>query len=95
MNAKRLLRFLIAAVDTLPNAVLVPATAVQSGGDGRFIWVLDDSDRVSRHAIVTGIQYDQQLVVSSGLNTGERVVTDGIDLTDGAQVTVSASAKKS
>ncbi|ACS86479.1 MdtA/MuxA family multidrug efflux RND transporter periplasmic adaptor subunit [Musicola paradisiaca] len=81
-------------VDTLQNVVVAPSSAIQMGNDGRFIWVLNDKDQVSKHMIVTGIQYGQQTVVTSGLNAGERVVTDGIDkLTEGARVEVLSPEK--
>lgn len=80
-------------VDTLQNVVVAPSAAVQMGNDGHFVWVLNDQDQVSKHLVTTGIQYGQQTVVSTGLNAGERVVTDGIDrLTEGARVEVLAPA---
>ncbi|NKI73395.1 MdtA/MuxA family multidrug efflux RND transporter periplasmic adaptor subunit [Dickeya sp. CFBP 2040] len=76
-------------VDTLQNVVVAPSAAIQMGNEGRFVWVLNDKDQVSKHIVTTGIQYGQQTVVSNGLNAGERVVTDGIDrLTEGAHVEV-------
>ncbi|QOL15456.1 MdtA/MuxA family multidrug efflux RND transporter periplasmic adaptor subunit [Dickeya dianthicola] len=80
-------------VDTLQNVVVAPSAAIQMGNDGHFVWVLNDKDQVSKHLVVTGIQYGRQTVVSTGLNAGERVVTDGIDrLTEGARVEVLAPA---
>ncbi|MEI7187853.1 MdtA/MuxA family multidrug efflux RND transporter periplasmic adaptor subunit [Dickeya dianthicola] len=80
-------------VDTLQNVVVAPSAAIQMGNEGHFVWVLNDKDQVSKHLVATGIQYGQQTVVSTGLNAGERVVTDGIDrLTEGARVEVLAPA---
>ncbi|ULR29982.1 MdtA/MuxA family multidrug efflux RND transporter periplasmic adaptor subunit [Dickeya fangzhongdai] len=80
-------------VDTLQNVVVAPSSAIQMGNEGRFVWVLNDQDQVSKHLVTTGIQYGQQTVVSTGLNAGERVVTDGIDrLTEGTRVEVLAPA---
>ncbi|WP_027711361.1 MdtA/MuxA family multidrug efflux RND transporter periplasmic adaptor subunit [Dickeya chrysanthemi] len=80
-------------VDTLQNVVVAPSSAIQMGNEGRFVWVLNDKDQVSKHLVTTGIQYGQQTVVANGLNAGERVVTDGIDrLTEGAHVEVLAPA---
>lgn len=80
-------------IATLQNALLAPLSAIQMGNEGRFVWVLNEKNQVSKHSVTTGIQYGQDMVVSAGLNEGDRVVTDGIDrLTEGAQVEVLAPA---
>lgn len=76
-------------VTTLQNALLVPLSAIQMGSEGRFVWILNEKSQVSKHSVTVGIQYGQEMVVTAGLNEGDRVVTDGIDkLTEGAQVEV-------
>ncbi|CNL22657.1 MdtA/MuxA family multidrug efflux RND transporter periplasmic adaptor subunit [Yersinia alsatica] len=76
-------------VDLLQNAVVVPTAAVQMGNEGSFVWTLNDENKVSKHLVTTGIQDSKQVVISAGLNAGQRVVTDGIDrLTEGLQVEV-------
>ncbi|CNH02365.1 MdtA/MuxA family multidrug efflux RND transporter periplasmic adaptor subunit [Yersinia pekkanenii] len=76
-------------VDLLQNAVVVPTAAVQMGNEGSFVWTLNDDNKVSKHQVTTGIQDSKQVVISTGLNAGQRVVTDGIDrLTEGLQVEV-------
>lgn len=78
-------------VDLLQNAVVVPTAAVQMGSEGSFVWTLDDENKVSKHLVTTGIQDSKHVVISAGLNAGQRVVTDGIDrLTEGLQVEVVA-----
>ncbi|PWC22841.1 multidrug transporter subunit MdtA [Brenneria roseae subsp. roseae] len=81
-------------VDTLQNAVVAPAAAVQMGNEGRFVWILNDKQEVSKRQVTTSIQYGQQIVITAGLDAGVQVVTDGIDrLTEGAKVEVLPSAK--
>jgi membrane fusion protein, multidrug efflux system len=76
-------------VDLLQNAVVVPTAAVQMGNEGSFVWTLNDENKVSKHRVTTDIQDSQHVVISAGLNAGQRVVTDGIDrLTEGLQVEV-------
>lgn len=76
-------------VDTLQNAVVVPAAAVQMNNDGHFVWVLNDDNQVSQHRVTTGMEDSRQVVITAGLEAGQRVVTDGIDrLTEGAKVEV-------
>ncbi|MEY4921714.1 MAG: hypothetical protein RLY17_431 [Pseudomonadota bacterium] len=76
-------------VDLLQNAVVVPTAAIQMGNEGNFVWTLNDENKVSKHLVTTGIQDSKQVVISAGLDAGQRVVTDGIDhLTEGLQVDV-------
>lgn len=76
-------------VATLQNAVVIPTAALQMGNEGNFVWILSADNKVSKHLVTAGIQDSQQVVISTGVNVGDRVVTDGIDrLTDGMQVEV-------
>ncbi|MFE8100964.1 MdtA/MuxA family multidrug efflux RND transporter periplasmic adaptor subunit [Brenneria goodwinii] len=80
-------------VDTLQNAIVAPAAAVQMGNEGHFVWIMNDRNEVSKRLVTTGIQYGQQIVITAGLSEDVRVVTDGIDrLTEGARVEVIPSA---
>lgn len=78
-------------VNTLQDAIVIPAAALQMGNEGNFVWVVNAENKVSKKLITTGLQDSQKIVVTAGLNVGERVVTDGIDrLTEGAKVEVVA-----
>lgn len=78
-------------VDTLHNAVVIPTAALQMGNEGNFVWTLSEDNKVSKHRVTAGVQDSRQVVISAGLNAGDRVVTDGIDrLTEGMQVEVLA-----
>ncbi|OTA16331.1 multidrug efflux system, subunit A [Xenorhabdus beddingii] len=76
-------------VDMLENVVVIPAAGLQMGNSGHFVWKVDKENQVSKHKVTAGLQYDQRVVINSGLSAGERVVTDGIDpLTEGAKVEI-------
>ncbi|MBX9914765.1 MAG: MdtA/MuxA family multidrug efflux RND transporter periplasmic adaptor subunit [Pseudomonadaceae bacterium] len=78
---------------TLPDALVVPANAVQRGTQGSFVYVLDNSDRVHLRNISLGAVSGEQLQVLSGLQAGERVVTEGVDrLREDMQVKVALPA---
>jgi len=82
-------------VDTLHDAVVIPVAALQMANDGRFVWILNDENKVSRRSVTVGMQSNQQVVISAGLSAGDRVVTDGIDrLSEGLQVEVLAPQEK-
>ncbi|TCT82075.1 multidrug efflux system membrane fusion protein [Gibbsiella quercinecans] len=81
--------------DTLHDAVVIPVAALQMANDGRFVWILNDENKVSRRSVTAGMQSNQQVVISAGLSAGDRVVTDGIDrLSEGLQVEVLAPQEK-
>lgn len=78
-------------VNTLQDAVVIPPAALQMGNEGHFVWVVNSDNKVSKKSVVAGLQDSQKVVVSAGLEAGERVVTDGLDrLTEGAKVEVVA-----
>lgn len=69
-----------------PNALVVPREAVQSGQTGSYVFIVENG--VARTRTVTVARtLDNETVLSSGLEGGETVVTDGqLLLTDGVRV---------
>jgi len=79
-------------VNTLKDSVRVPVPAVQRGEPGTFVYVINDNNTVSVRPIKVGATDGNFQAVLSGLQSGERVVTDGTDrLRDGATVTLPAA----
>jgi len=80
---------------TIPNAVTVPAQAVQTGQEGLFVFVVKPDHSVELKPVVTGVTYNGETVVEQGLSGGETVVTDGqLQLSPGAQVTFAPESAK-
>jgi multidrug efflux system membrane fusion protein len=76
-------------LDTLKNAVRVPARAVQRGAPGSYVYLVDAQNTVAVHPIKLGEQDGDFFAVASGLSPGDVVVTDGADrLRDGAKVSI-------
>jgi len=76
-------------LDTLRDSVTVPLSAVQRGAPGTYVYLVDENDTVAVHPIKLGVQDGNLFAVESGLNPGDRVVTDGADrLRDGARVSI-------
>jgi multidrug efflux system membrane fusion protein len=72
-----------------PNAVVVPNQAVQTGQDGQFVYVVKTDKTVEMRPVVTSTRVDQELVVDSGLEPGETIVTEGqLRLAPGSRVQV-------
>ena len=76
-------------VRTIPDAVVVPTTAVAVGAPGTYVYVIGAEDKVALRKVVTGAVYENLTQIVSGVRPGERVVTDGLDrLRDGSKVRV-------
>jgi len=77
------------AVQTGLPAVTIPATAVQQGSKGAFVYAVDEADTVRIQPIVTGTVDGNKVAVASGVQAGQRVVIEGVDrLREGASVEV-------
>jgi multidrug efflux system membrane fusion protein len=76
-------------IDTIQNAVVAPTAAIQRGPDSTFVYVVKGDDTVEVRNITTGVSEGEQTVVQTGLESGEIVVTDGVDkLQAGSKVSV-------
>jgi multidrug efflux system membrane fusion protein len=76
-------------VNTLTNATLVPAPAVQEGAPGYYVYLVQPDDTVKVQKVTPGPTDGTNTVITDGLAPGDTVVTDGVDrLSDGAKVSV-------
>jgi multidrug efflux system membrane fusion protein len=74
-------------VDVLHDAVTVPAAAIRHGPNGDYVYVVDAEQVATMRAVTVGPATDEAVSIATGLNAGERVVTEGGDrLTDGTRV---------
>ena len=82
-------------VDTLKNAVTIPAVAVRHGPQGDFVYVVQEGSTVKMTAVKVGPAQGETTSIASGLAVGDRVVTDGGDrLSDGSTVVLPEDAAK-
>ena len=59
------------------RGLTLPASAVQLGPDGSFVWVIDANETVQTRPVSVFQLGDGEVFVSSGLKDGEKVVVDG------------------
>ena len=80
----------------IPEALVVPASALLTGADGATtVMLIGEDQHAHQQAIKTGIRQDDKLQITDGLKEGERVVTDGAyGLPDNAKVSVEAPAEE-
>jgi multidrug efflux system membrane fusion protein len=83
-------------VKTIDNAVMVPVTALRHGPAGDYVYVVNSAERtVSLRTVQSGQATVEKIVIASGLQAGERVITEGADrLKDGARVVLPGDAPK-
>ena len=60
-----------------PNVLVVPASALQTGSSGDFVFVMKKDNTVEARNIVTTITEGSLMLVDKGLKKGEQVVVDG------------------
>jgi multidrug efflux system membrane fusion protein len=74
---------------TQANVVTVPNEAVMTGQNGSYIYVVKANRTADTRNVVAGDRVGQDTVISSGLQAGETVVTEGqLRLAPGSQVVV-------
>lgn len=80
-------------LDELKDAVLVPAESLQVGQKGPFLFVVKDDSTVELRPVQPGQPQGDDLVISGGLEAGEKVVVTGqLSLAPGAKVAVQPDA---
>lgn len=79
---------------TQPDALVVPSRAVQTGQEGPIVYVVEADQTVKIRKVTTGPTVENLTVITSGVQVGETVVTDGhLRLIPGAKVAVKPDAE--
>jgi membrane fusion protein, multidrug efflux system len=76
-------------LNTIRAAVLVPASAPQMSANGSFVYVVKQDSTAEQRTVSLGQRQGDLIVVDSGIEAGERVVTNGqLGVTPGGKVLV-------
>jgi membrane fusion protein, multidrug efflux system len=82
-------------IETLPNAIVVPGTAIQRGAQGTFVYRVSSENTVSVHPVSVGPTKNGDITIASGLSAGDKVVVDGAErLREGSKVEVREPGKR-
>ena len=74
-------------LDVLHNAIVIPTSALERGSQGLYVFVVKPDRTVEQRPIQTGPTEGERVAVTSGLQVGDIVVTDGADkLREGSTV---------
>jgi multidrug efflux system membrane fusion protein len=77
------------------NAIVVPATAIQNGPNGQYVFIVKDDHTVDLRDVKVARAEGNVSVIATGLTPGETVVTVGqLRLAPGTKVSI-AEAKAS
>jgi multidrug efflux pump subunit AcrA (membrane-fusion protein) len=81
---------------TLPNAMVVPATAVQTGPDGgTFVMLAGADGKAHQTPVKVGIKEQDQAQIAEGLKLGDKVITAGAyGLPDNTRIQIQAAQKQ-
>lgn len=76
-------------LNTIYGAVLIPSTAPQMSAQGSFVYVIKPDSTAEQRAVTLGQRQGDLIVVVTGVQPGERVVTTGqLGVTPGGKVRI-------
>ncbi|MDC7236494.1 MAG: efflux RND transporter periplasmic adaptor subunit [Sphaerochaetaceae bacterium] len=71
------------------NVISIPSSALSTGNDGYFVYVVSDENTAVLTNVETGLEVDGRVEIISGLNEGDKVITRGQSmLQDGSSVKI-------
>ena len=82
---------------TVPNAILVPAEAIQTGQDGtsKSVMVIAPDSTAKKHPVTLGIVTPESAQILTGVTTADTVITTGAyGIDDGTKVKIAAAEDK-
>jgi len=98
-NANRLLwpgQFVdvVLTLESIQNATVIPAEAVQAGQQGQLVYVVKPDRSVEPRVVSVGRTMDKLVIIQQGIKPGDTVVTDGqMLLFPGAHITTVSAPK--
>jgi multidrug efflux system membrane fusion protein len=76
------------------DALVVPSVAVQTGREGKFVFVAKPDNTVEARPVTVRMTAGEETIIEKGLQAGERVVTDGqLGLVPGAKIDIKTDFK--
>jgi membrane fusion protein, multidrug efflux system len=80
-------------VDTMHNLTIVPASAIQRGPQGTYVYAVGGDNTVKIRVVTIALTTANSVGLSGGINAGDIIVVDGQDkLQDGSKVTPTMAA---
>jgi multidrug efflux system membrane fusion protein len=84
----------VMTLTTQPNAIVVPSQSIQTGQKGQYVFIIKNDLTVEDRPIIVGRTLNSETIIEKGLQSGEKVVTDGqLLLVPGAKVEIKTSTE--
>ena len=64
-------------VEDARKAIVVPASAIQRGPDGAYVYLIDFAQKAEMRSVTVDLVQDGLAIVRSGLTAGEPVIVEG------------------
>ena len=58
--------------------IVIPQASLQQDQAGRYVMVVKGDNKIELRRVITGVEIGKNIVVSSGLSEGEKIVVDGL-----------------
>lgn len=69
------------------EAPIIPVQALEYSGTKRYVYVIDDNNKATRQEVILGARVDNEVVIESGVEVGDKIVVQGIvNMRDGVEV---------
>jgi membrane fusion protein, multidrug efflux system len=79
----------VMTLTTQPNAIVVASSAIQTGQNGQYVFIVKDDLTVESRPVIVGRTLNSETVIEKGLQAGDKVVTDGqLRLVPGAKIQI-------
>ncbi len=79
----------VVTLTTQPNAIVAPSSAIQTGQNGQYVFMIKNDLTVESRPVEVGRTLNSETVIDKGLQAGEKVVTDGqLRLVPGAKIQI-------
>jgi membrane fusion protein (multidrug efflux system) len=76
------------------DAILVPQRAVLEGPNGKFVYVVGAESKAEQRVVEVGDWHHDDWIITAGLNSGDKVIVDGVmKIGPGAPVSVAGAPK--
>jgi multidrug efflux system membrane fusion protein len=86
----------VLTLTTRSNAVVVSSSAIQTGQEGQYVFVVKPDLTVESRPVMVDEIVDKETIIGKGLSPGETVVTDGqLQLISGTKVEIKKSTSTS
>ncbi len=85
----------ILTLTTEQDRVVVPSSAMQTGQQGQYVYVIKDDMTADLRIVTPGRTFEDRTIIDKGVAVGEKVVTDGqLRLVPGAKVEIKNASSK-